>query len=1299
MTLNCVEAGNERTAVDAGYIEGQIRNAERFSYQYVPSSDLFLDFFVRIAEDSVRKLRLRRRTGYNGLRVGEAKNPGPESESGQLAVLISLVQLLIQMVAKLTGGDTDMAGMVAKANTTMDALAAPRPNLEEGSATRRVTFSEDDGGEAWQQAGSKRKRKSQNSTTGKGSGDPVTGGQSSGQSAPGRGGGKPSGEKGKGKSKQHPDPEGSSKGGKPASKLAEKTTSAPHAEGEWRLRPEDWNGKIVTLEELAEYKGQGESLLLVAKDKEEAEVVSVMANSGSIKSSLLVVWRDDKGNLQLPFWQGGRAALLKVYAEKFPVAATALPMLKGERQKVRQLTAKPTVVLRLALIKNMAMEDDWRQANEGLRKFVLARAPQIKDMWGGATEAKRGPSLVALVRVAEDQAMILLQRSGVGGLFWEPLARKIGSTTFAVKWFDKDDQETEIDYLQRGLLKKPALGLVVGRRQLGERVDQANAVVIRSWRLPNTPQEWTQDTVEEILQDSGLTEIAINSRMTRNSKVTWFLRAACKEDVIALPVVENGKQKHYFVLPSTPSRRGPAKRTPLPHEGAFIFNSEQFKIVPKSAAPPPAAPKEGEKEESATKRQAVSQRAPPEGTKIETMDKDGNCLPAAIAAAIAWHKDTQKPRSSLQLRAEIIAYMTRKADLFAGFWDGRDTKDKEGALKTFSDYLKEAARNGSYLGHLEIEAACRLFNLTIYVIPDAANLAPTRHGTGAFPVALRFEQGAGDIGHYDLLLPAHKDKGYPAVVTNIQEIGEPKGGRGGGTNEPSEAAWTIYTVNSAGEHVPAGRMRGIEREQVDSASAAGSKTSKLSGLKRSSQSNVEAFLAKKHRQAARGQEDSTEMAHHQEASSSNQQEAPLPNDIVHPGKLNLVQAFQRGRVRSDVVAEGPPTVRDEEASADSQDLDNVPLPQPQQKRVKGGPRPPWSCQFCAYTTPRGREVAGARAMHLNKWHPELKAQWSSRGAYDIQWANYEGQDREEFAWTCAFCNMGILKANHRGQHVADALLRARRAHTQAMHPEAEGSHKLPSSDNSKKATIGKVAAAVSRRLIKTKTGLAEHHQVETFRIPFYGNYARHKRATSTIFICTKCTAASPTLKALHDARCDTKRPPSGAARQRWVSKLEETVANPQRHAANLVEGAKSVLAIVRHGPAAAPVAGEPVDEDSRHRSPDVLPWPQRNGSQNGEANFNWGLAFVCRWCGSITSSTRKLRQMPCQRAHKRRRNREISKLKRLLEGPKLVNQAARNLLAFFEVDPDKENTDEAPDEIQGLQGDDAAGGKDEPRHD
>ena len=102
-------------AVDEGYIEGQTADAERNTYQYVVRFGFMLDLFVQLAGCLFWKARMRRCTGYNGLRVGKAKHPGPEGEGGQLAVLISLIQLLIQMVSKLTGGDADMARLMAKA--------------------------------------------------------------------------------------------------------------------------------------------------------------------------------------------------------------------------------------------------------------------------------------------------------------------------------------------------------------------------------------------------------------------------------------------------------------------------------------------------------------------------------------------------------------------------------------------------------------------------------------------------------------------------------------------------------------------------------------------------------------------------------------------------------------------------------------------------------------------------------------------------------------------------------------------------------------------------------------------------------------------------------------------------------------------------------------------------------------------------------------------------------------------------------------------------------------------------------
>ena len=129
------------------------------------------------------------------------------------------------------------------------------------------------------------------------------------------------------------------------------------------------------------------------------------------------------------------------------------------------------------------------------------------DLWGGATEQKRGDALVALARLPKASAEQALAGSGTNGLFWEPVARRLGDKTYNVKWLDQLEEESEADYLRRALALKPKLGLVVGKRQLGERVLYEVADAVRSWRLAGTPREWTQDTVMELLQGTGLNNL------------------------------------------------------------------------------------------------------------------------------------------------------------------------------------------------------------------------------------------------------------------------------------------------------------------------------------------------------------------------------------------------------------------------------------------------------------------------------------------------------------------------------------------------------------------------------------------------------------------------------------------------------------------------------------------------------------------------------------------------------------------------------------------------------------------------
>ena len=85
------------------------------------------------------------------------------------------------------------------------------------------------------------------------------------------------------------------------------------------------------------------------------------------------------------------------------------------------------------------------------------------DLWGGATEQKRGDALVALARLPKASAEQALAGSGTNGLFWEPVARRLGDKTYNVKWLDQLEEESEADYLRRALALKPKLGLVVGK--------------------------------------------------------------------------------------------------------------------------------------------------------------------------------------------------------------------------------------------------------------------------------------------------------------------------------------------------------------------------------------------------------------------------------------------------------------------------------------------------------------------------------------------------------------------------------------------------------------------------------------------------------------------------------------------------------------------------------------------------------------------------------------------------------------------------------------------------------------------
>ena len=249
------------------------------------------------------------------------------------------------------------------------------------------------------------------------------------------------------------------------------------------------------------------------------------------------------------------------------------------------------------------------------------------------------------------------------------------------------------------------------------------------------------------------------------------MRAAGKEDLTTVAVNEGSETIEVFILPAMAARKQ-GFREPLRRERPMTFVKEKFATVI-GAAGAMEVDASG-KEVPAGKKAKLERRAVPAGVVLKDMPRDGDCLAHALGRGLTYLKQDDKQRPARLVRAELHAYMTRKASEFAGFWDGRNTADEEGKLASFEEYLKEMAGGGKYLGCLELAAASRTFDLSLVVVPVAATDPPTRHGSGSRTLALWYH---GD--HYDLLLPEDKAKGYPEAITAVSAYGSPVGGRGG----------------------------------------------------------------------------------------------------------------------------------------------------------------------------------------------------------------------------------------------------------------------------------------------------------------------------------------------------------------------------------------------------------------------------------------------------------------------------------------------------------------------------------------
>ena len=773
--------------------------------------------------------RLKRRVGYRGVRVGEASHPGPasgaatatankriERELAQLGEgnLAQLLTLLLRLLLQLAGGGSLVNAVKSMAgnglSSVLASLLGSNSTSSEGTRPRKR----------------KKKRRVKaasravagNVTSSVAPAVPAEGpsAQPGGpEPAKGKGAAGISQPKGKGMGKSKGNTKGKGSNGAMRDKAAASSETQPLANA--CLRPTDWHGTVLLYESLTEQlpKAQSGPLVVHCKDAVQADAAAMMLQGSATKFSATFLWLDREGTVMVPFvvgGPGGRVVPLHVSCREQVTKGIALPSLKAAPKAARVVPKEPeTCQLRVVLAPLFLSLADWNEVSVNPRRFLQARFGEVKDAWGFAREKRGGKdAIVGLVRVQTALRKQVLGKSGRAGVFIEPVGGM--PEPVVIEWSDPKSEEKPLEHLDRLLQGKPSLGVVCGDRQLGVRKEGSkDGPVERSWRLDKTPLEWTEDFVASlIMEQSQLSGVRVKHRNVRGNVCSWDLRATAPRDVDCVQLAtssEDSLQHVYWVLPARPARGATGSRQPLSVAGPFRFAKDAFKVTSKAQAPAsvPVPGLDG-KDVPAAKRQAqeIKVRQVPDGVEAVSVPGNGNCFYICLSEATAFIRQG-KARDPALLRAEIVAYQRKHAATFQAWWDGTDSKGQ--SLSTFEDYLCHMQTDAMWAGPLEIEAAARMFNLEVFVVPADGSLPPVVHNQGGpYRVALWFTGS-----HFDWLRPKVKDHGFPAAITNICAAPDMCGARGGGPSamggrkddsSVAGSAWTVWTRDSKGNAVP-----------------------------------------------------------------------------------------------------------------------------------------------------------------------------------------------------------------------------------------------------------------------------------------------------------------------------------------------------------------------------------------------------------------------------------------------------------------------------------------------------------------
>lgn len=172
---------------------------------------------------------------------------------------------------------------------------------------------------------------------------------------------------------------------------------------------------------------------------------------------------------------------------------------------------------------------------------------------------------------------------------------------------------------------------------------------------------------------------------------------------------------------------------------------------------------------SAPKRQKALQRKPPEGTRLEAQDKDGNCMYRSMACAL--NQGRKEPSfHHLELRARVATHIQAHPEWYKKDWQDDGSKGPDGKpCASWDDFIAAISRPGSFAGDLELRALCKLTKTKVVLVPEDANFSVVAYGKKWASATHCFFYTS---NHFDYLAPT--GDAYPKDLLSV--VADPCGG-------------------------------------------------------------------------------------------------------------------------------------------------------------------------------------------------------------------------------------------------------------------------------------------------------------------------------------------------------------------------------------------------------------------------------------------------------------------------------------------------------------------------------------------